>query len=301
MSSKPDLCIAIPTFQRDEVLLDTINDSLAQSHKNIEVLVVDQSISHSPKTIRAIKKINDRRFRYYRTTPPSVTAARNFALKHSKAPIVLFLDDDVRFDKNLAGAHLLAHAEHPEVSAVAGRVLQKGFPVKKDVLRFDEFGISHGVFTATNANFTNAFPGGNHSIKVKDALRIGGFDTRYYYNAFREENDMSIRLTKAGMKIFYEPRAVLTHLAAPKGGSRAKKQYKHLYDTAHFYRNELFFTLRVVEKKYLFAALKKKYIEYCPVPSRKQGLKRRVYFALGMVAALWRILFGKQRVSREMK
>lgn len=302
MSPKtPDICVAIPTFQRDDILISTIHDVLKQSHKNLELVVVDQSTEHLPSTVKAITAINDPRFRYFKTSPPSVTAARNFALKVSRAPLVLFLDDDVVLHDDMVKEHLKAHAAHPEVSAVAGRVLQKDFPIKKEVLKFDEYGISHGVFTATEPGYTNAFPGGNHSIKVADALSIGGFDTRYYYNAFREENDMSMRMVNAGMKIFYEPKAVLTHLAAPHGGSRAKKQYKHLYDAPHFYRNELFFTGRVVKRRNLLEALRRKYNEYCIVPSRKQGLKRRIYFASGLVVAIWRILIGRQIVSKEIE
>ncbi len=297
---KPDICVAIPTYRREMVLVDTIKDVFKQSYKNLELVVVDQSETRPAEMIKAIGEIKDTRLRYFRTTPPSVTAARNFALRVSHAPIVLFLDDDVVLHKDMVKEHLDAHKKHPEVSAIAGRVLQKGFPIKKDVLTFDKYGISHGVFTATQASYTNAFPGGNHSIKVKDALSIGGFDTRYYYNAFREENDMSLRMVKAGLKIYYEPKAALTHLASPSGGTRAKKQYKHLYDTAHFYRNELFFTLRFVESRNLFKALRIKYEMYCPTPSRRQGLRRRFYFLLGIVAAVWRSIFGRQTVSKEI-
>lgn len=55
---------------------------------------------------------------------------------------------------------------------------------------------------------------------MSDALSVGGFDTRYYGNAFREENDMSLKMVRAGVTIFYEPSAeLLLHLAAPYGKS----------------------------------------------------------------------------------
>jgi len=298
MSIKPDICVAIPTYNRGEMLIDTILDVLKQSHNNLELIVLDQSVSHDLSTLRGLASIKDKRLRYLKATPPSLPAARNLILKLSKAPIVLFLDDDVVLHKDMVKYHLKAFDNNPAISAVAGRVLQKGFPIEKSVLRFDEYGISHGVFTATNSAYTNTFPGGNHSIKVKDALSLGGFDTRYYYNAFREESDMARRIIKSGMKIYYEPKAALTHLAAPSGGTRAKKTYSHIYDTPYFYRNEMFFTIRAVERKYLIASLRKKYHEYCIIPSRKQGLKRRIYFAVGLFVAVWRQLFGRQIISK---
>lgn len=297
--STPDICVAIPTYMREQVLLDTINDVLSQSHKNLELVVVDQSPSHNESTAIALTKISDPRFRYFKAAPPSLPAARNFTLKVARAPIVLFLDDDVQLDPDIVKYHLAAFKKDPSISAVGGRVLQKGFPIKKDVLRFDEHAISHGVFTATKPAYTNAFPGGNHSLKVTDALKVGGFDTRYYWNAFREESDMSLKMVRNGMKIYYEPKAMLLHLAAPSGGTRTKT-YTHIYDTPYFYRNELFFTVGAVKPGLIIKALRKKYQEYCIVPSRRQGLQRRIYFVLGLIVALWRRVFGRQIITKEV-
>ncbi|MEK7594258.1 MAG: glycosyltransferase [Patescibacteria group bacterium] len=299
MSSKPDITVAIPTYKREAVLVDTIWALLKQSHDNLELLIVDQSDGHLPETQAALDSINDPRFSYVRATPPSLPAARNFCLKIAEAPIVLFLDDDIVPDKDLVKYHLLAFDEHPDASAVGGRVMQDGFPVQKEVLRFDEYAISHGVFTATEAAYTNSFPGGNHSLKVADALSVGGFDSRYYFNAFREESDMSLKMVRAGMKIYYEPRAEILHLAAHEGGTRAKA-YSHIYDSPLFYRNELFFTLRAVSPSKIVGALRRKYREYCLSVRHAQAYRRRMLFWLGLVTAVWRILFGRRIVTKEL-
>ncbi len=296
--STPDICVAIPTFNREEVLVNTIRDVLNQSHKNLELLIVDQTVKHKPETEKALAGVKDPRFRYIKADPPCLPAARNFALRAAKAPIVLFLDDDVELKRDMVAQHLAAFKAHPDVSAVGGRVLQKDFPIKKDVLKFDEFAISHGVFTATHANYTNAFPGGNHAIKVEDALAAGGYDTRFYGNAFREESDMSLRLSRMGKKIYYEPKAEMLHLAAHYGGVESRVK-GHIYDNHRFYRNELFFTIRAVQLKNLPRALRRKYREYCEVPSKKVRLKRSVFFGLGLLAAFWRSLFGRQIITKE--
>lgn len=297
--ASPDITIAIPTYRREAVLINTIEALLRQSHQNFELIIVDQSTEHLPETVKALANITDERFRYIKAQPPSLPAARNFCLKNAKAPIVLFLDDDIEPSIDLVKYHLRAFAEHPEVSAVGGRVMQDGFPVKKDVLRFDEYGISHGVFTATQADFTNTFPGGNHSIKIQDALKVGGFDSRYYYNAFREESDMSLKMVRNGMRIYFEPRAEILHLAANEGGTRAKS-YSHIYDSARFYRNELFFTLRVVKRSNRIEALRRKYREYCLVVRHGRAYRRRILFFLGLIAAVWRLMFGRQIITREV-
>ncbi len=298
-TKQPDISVAIPTLNRGEILLDTIRDVLKQSHKNLELIVADQTKKPSADFISKLSQIRDPRLRYYRTGPASLPAARNFILHHAASKIVLFLDDDVELKKDMVKAHLQAFAEHPEVSAVGGRVMQKDFPVKKDVLTFDEFAISHGVFTATEAGYTNAFPGGNHAIRVDDALDAGGYDTRFYGNAFREESDMSIRLSRRGKKIYYEPKAELLHLAAHFGGVESRVK-GHIYDNRLFYRNELFFTIRNVRLGLLPRALRKKYREYCQVPGKKVRLKRSYYFMEGLCAAFLRQMFGKQIHMKEL-
>lgn len=298
MSKTPDITVAIPTYNRDKELIDTIHGILNQSHRNLELLVIDQTVSHSADTKQKINNINDPRFRYVQADPPSLPAARNLGLKICKAPIILFIDDDVVVDKDLVKYHLQAFREHPDVSAIGGRVLQKGFPIQKEVLRFNEFAVSHGVFTATDPSYTNAFPGGNCSLKVKEALSLGGFDTHFYGSAFREESDMSLKMTRAGMKIFYEPRAALTHLASHSGGTRTTA-YVDLYDTKLFYRNEFFFTIRATKTRNLLPALARKYLMYCRGFGRKTNLKRSWYFGLGIIGAFWRIIFGRQTITRE--
>lgn len=297
-SIRPLITVAIPTYNREEVLLDTIKDVLSQSEKNIELIIIDQTIKHNPKVQSELENIKDKRYRYFRTTPPSQTVARNFAIKKARSPYIIFLDDDVKIDKKLVETFLQTFHDLPDVSAIGGRVLQDGFPIKKDVLKFDKYAISHGVFTATEAGYTNAFPGGNCALKVNIALKLGGFDTRYRGNAFREESDMAMKMVKAGYLIYYQPKAELLHLAAPKGGNRVNT---HIYDNSGFYRNELFFTLRYASRGNKIKAILKKYREYCVTEHRKIIIKRSILFGFGIIVAIYRIIFGKQREAQVLK
>jgi glycosyltransferase involved in cell wall biosynthesis len=294
----PSISVAIPTLNREEVLVDTIHDVLSQDFDNFELIVVDQSLNHKQATLDAIHNIKDPRFRYFRTTPPSLTVARNFAISKAKSPYIIFLDDDVRLTKNLIKTFLDTFTDNPDISAIAGRVMQDGFPITDNVLRFDQYGMTDGTYTGTVPAYTNAFPGGNNALKIVDALKAGGFDTRYTGSAFREENDLSLRMNRIGMTIYYQPKAELLHLAAPYGGTRVKT---HLYDNPGFYANELFFTLRTVSASNLPISLRKKWQAYCYAAPGIQGYNRRRLFILGFIKALWRVAFGKQTVSTEIE
>lgn len=292
---KPSISVIIPTYKRTDELLSSIKQVLSQSHKNLELIVVCQSEEFSESFINEIEKQkNDKRFHFFVVDPPSGTAAKNFALSKAVAPIAVILDDDVELDRDLVKMHLKIHSEKPEISALGGRVLQSGFPIKNRILRFDKYGISHGVFTSPLSGYTNAFAGGNCSLKIKDALKVGGFDTRYYKTAFREESDMSMKMVRAGMKILYDPRPTLTHLAAPYGGTRVQGDIKN---NRNFYANEMFFTLRAVKTKDILKAISLKHREYTDVVGRRYKLKRNLLFIYGLLAASTRF-FRKQRVSK---
>lgn len=294
----PKISVAIPTYHREKVLMDTVKSILDdQIFKDFELLVVDQSSQHDPETESFLKSIRDPRFRYFRTAPPSVTVAKNFALKNAKSPHIIFLDDDIIPDKQLIKIYADTFNQMPELSAIAGRVLQEGFPIKKDVLKFDEYADSHGVFTATKPEYTNAFPGGNCALRVKDALKLGGFDTRYRDNSFREENDLSMRLASSGGLIYFQPDAEILHLSSPHGGCRVST---NIFDNPGFYRNELFFTLRFAKNGLKIKALYRKFHQYCVSEQRKVIKRRSLYFCLGIFAAIWRIAFGKQRNAQRL-
>ncbi len=292
------ITIGIPTLNREEILLNTIRDCLSQSVRNLEVFVADQSPAHSDRFNQELSKLQkDSRLNYKLLTPASVTAAKNYILKNCKTDLVIFIDDDVKLKKDFAKAHLDCHEKNKTLSAVGGRVMQKGFPILDKILKFDDLAVSHGVFTSPKSGYTNAFAGGNVSMKVEDALKMGGFDTRYYLNAFREESDMSMKMTNAGLKVYFEPKAELLHLAAPSGGSR-NKTYNDIRDTAMFYRNELFFTLRYAKQKRAALSYKKK--EYCDVPDTKIRRRRICLFYLGILAAIWRMLSSHQIIAKEL-
>jgi GT2 family glycosyltransferase len=281
------------------VLVDTIRGVLGQSHANLELLVVDQSEGHEPATEADLAAIDDPRFDYRRVVPPSVTAARNFSLSIARGPIVLFLDDDVVLHADLAKHHLAAHEAHADITAVAGRVMQDGLAVCDDPPRFDEHARPRGHFTASRGGYTNALPGGNFSVRIEAALAVGGFDTRYYGNGFREESDFSMKMVRAGMRFYYEPRAELLHLASPMGGSRAVP-YRSLHDSPMFYRNEIFFTLRAVGRGQRLAALRRKYQDYSRSVTWRRACWRLGLFVFGIGGALWRLAFGRPTVAREV-
>src|SRR5947207_12272097 len=74
---------------------------------------------------------------------------------------------------------------------------------------------------------------GNLSVKRQQAIDAGGFDENYVFAAYRFETDFALRLTAAGGRIRFEPRASLRHLKLPSGGLRAFGDHRVTASPAH--------------------------------------------------------------------
>jgi GT2 family glycosyltransferase len=210
------LSVVIPTYQRERVLVETI-DSLLKLHPGpAEILVVDQTPEHERDTQRVLAELeSDGKIRWIRLANPSITHAMNVALEQARNDVVLFLDDDIVPCSNLIAAHALAHTE-PESNIVAGQVLQPGEQPVSDEQNGNGF-----RFCSSRRQYISDLMGGNFSITRDVALKLGGFDENFVQVAYRFEAEFASRALAAGERILFEPDASIRHLKASTGGTRS--------------------------------------------------------------------------------
>jgi len=219
--SPSEISVAIPTFQREGVLVATVEAVLAQGPR--EILVVDQSPRHDPETERTLESWSSRgTIRWMRLRRPSITRAMNTALSNASALVVLFLDDDIEPDRGLLASHAESHGDD-DVWAVAGQVLQPGeMPASQPADLTEDLGASLRFrFNSTSPAWIRNGMAGNLSVRRDRALAIGGFDENFVGVAYRFETEFCRRLCDAGGKILFQPRASIRHLRYASGGTRA--------------------------------------------------------------------------------
>lgn len=212
------ISILIPTYGRDQVLVDTIAALLALPSPASEILILDQSLRHLQECEERLARWHDEHcIRWIRIPYPSITVAMNLGLVEAKNDHVLFVDDDIIPDPKLLTAHRSAAQAYPD-SIIAGRVLQ---PWHKG--QVDPEG-STFQFNSLVGMYLHEFMGGNVSMNRHMALRIGGFDRNFVRVAYRFEAEFSSRWLRAGHRIRYEPQALIHHLKIISGGTRS---YSH--------------------------------------------------------------------------
>lgn len=217
------LTVAIPTFGRDQVLINTIQSLLELEVKADEILVIDQTETHEKECTCQLQGWHkDGMIRWIRVQFPSITRAMNIALREASGERILFLDDDIIPDRELISAHR-RRASNSLDSIIAGRVLQPWHKGEADNEK------SEFLFNSLFPREVERFMGGNVSIPRRIGIEIGGFDTNFVRVAYHFEAEFAARWRKHGYSIIYEPEALIHHLMVSRGGTRSYG--KHLTTT----------------------------------------------------------------------
>lgn len=226
MSGQLPVTIVIPTYRREQVLIDTIESLLQLAAGASEILVLDQTREHSGGTDALLRRWNeDGRIRWLRLPEPSIPGAMNKGLVEAAHEIVLFLDDDIIPFNDLVSAHWEAHQDGPAL--VAGRVLQ---PWDGDGA---DGSWSEKQFASTERLEITRFMGGNFSVRRSTALELGGFDENFVRVAYNFEREYADRWRARGGRISFRPDAAIRHLKASFGGTRTYGEHLKTFFPAH--------------------------------------------------------------------
>ena len=242
------ITVAIPTYNRGTILVETIARLLELEPRAEAIVIADQTKVHPAEVEAKLRAWHGGgEIRWLRLEEPSIPKAMNDALEAAATPLVLFFDDDIIPDCAIVGAHVQAHA-NADVWAVAGQVLQPG----EEPGRNAGEGLSFR-FNGSEAAYVNNVMAGNLSVKRERALAVGGLDENFTGAAYRFETDFALRLTAAGGKILFEPRASLRHLQLATGGLRSYGDHRTAPVPAHS-AGDYYFALHHVRAFWRYAA-----------------------------------------------
>jgi glycosyltransferase involved in cell wall biosynthesis len=229
--------LIIPTYNRDEYLMDTLTCALNQNFDDYEIIVIDQSLHHTKETLAFLERYQNQLI-YLRSEIPSLTKARNIGVEASRGEIIIMVDDDTLFNENFITAHYNAHQKGFDV--VSGRVEEGQQKTLHRPIWFNKLGRYVGSENCRTNGPTNKLAGCNGSFKKKVYDAIGGFDERFIKMANCEDADFGYRAYSAGYKTTFITEAEVNHRKACDGG--AGNRNKHLYLDQAYYQNRFLFT-----------------------------------------------------------
>jgi GT2 family glycosyltransferase len=140
-------------------------------------------------------------------------AARNRGVEIARAPIILFLDDDMVATPALLSRHLQRHRESEGPLAVIGPMLTPTDAVLSMPIRWEQAmlykqydALVRGDYPPTYRQFFT----GNASIPRVSVLSVGGFDLRFRRN---EDVELAYRMKLGGVRFVFDPEAIGYHYA----------------------------------------------------------------------------------------
>lgn len=212
------ISIIIPTYQREQVLLDTIHYLSKLPTKAAEIIIVDQTVQHQPSVATQLESLEEQgSIRWIRRSEPSIPKAMNYGGATARQELVVFLDDDIIPEPETLQAFWEAYQQHPK-TLIVGRVIQPWEEGKMPT----QLEPGNGTYATTQPAWINFFMGCNFAINREQFLKLQGFDENFVGVAYNFEAEFAYRYRRQeDRKIFFEPRACIHHLKISGGGTRS--------------------------------------------------------------------------------
>ena len=191
------------TYGRDDVIRSFLQSLEKQTHRNFELIVVDQNTDD--RVERICDEYTDLNITHLRTDKTGLSHARNVGLKHVSGDIIAFPDDDCQYPPDLlARVHdFFITNPHYEILTGAG----------VDPQTFERYSWFLSLASdLTETNLLRACTSFTIFIKSKDNLIR--FDEQFGVGASfgcAEEVDYLLRLLRSGRKGHFDPTLEVRH------------------------------------------------------------------------------------------
>jgi glycosyltransferase involved in cell wall biosynthesis len=219
--------VVIPTCNRKDFVVSTLQSLKANTVQNFHIWIVDQS--DDSETANAVQPIaaQDLRIDYIHLSTKGVNIARNVGIIAGKAPIIALTDDDCKVAENWLETILAGFESYPHCNSIFGRIqpiavtktavppsefqeiqyMQKILPMAiKDTPVYQVFGEDR-----FNLGFGH---GANMAFRRSAFYEVGLFDEFLGAGApLRSwpEKDIGYRILASGGKILYSPDVLVFH------------------------------------------------------------------------------------------
>lgn len=114
--TNPLVSIIIPSFNRADLITETLESVIAQTYQNWECIVVDDgSTDNTESLLRKLSK-KDQRFKFYQRhrEPKGAPTCRNIGLEKSNGEYIIFLDSDDLLANFCVDRRVKLFAENPD-------------------------------------------------------------------------------------------------------------------------------------------------------------------------------------------
>ena len=201
------LSVIIPTHNRVEELRNTVACLRMQSipSNEYEIVVVDDG---SLPAVMLQREEQEPECTLVRLEGLERSAARNAGAAVARGSVLVFVDDDMKVDRDFLLSHRRAHQEWPGILAIGAVRLPDSF-LATPYGRFRQGLEQNGIPQARGlTKMRNLCTAANMSVPRELFRSLNGFDVEL---RSAEDQDLALRHTSRGGKIAYIPEAIAIH------------------------------------------------------------------------------------------
>ncbi len=250
--NKPLVSIIVTNNNGKKFLKDCLTTIYHQTHKNIEVIFVDNNSSDD--SVEYVKKNFPKTNIIHNKQNIGYAGGNVSGYKKSKGEYIVILNNDVKLKPDLIATLIQAFEEIPNLGAVQPMVKLMNDPANLDCTGSfwtdTGFNYHYGIYkNAKNPKYNRSYPvyslkGVCMMIPRKVINKVGLFDTDYW--CYFEETDFCHRVWLAGYECWYYPKSYLYHYLS---GTRLKKSESFIQ--FHSFKNRLCSYIKNLEVKNL--------------------------------------------------
>ena len=205
------LSVVIPTYNRRESLLRTLDAFARQSYpmKQFEVVVIsDGANDGTADSVKALE--TPYRLRFIEQANSGPAKARNNGARSACAPLLVYVDDDIEPLPDFLAEHAKAHENDATLVLIGPQSEPVGEPMDNWVRwehrmlqkQYDNF--TGGVWEAGPNNLYS----GNFSLRREHLLAVGGFNEQF---TRQEDVELGFRLSEQGLHFLFSMKAGALH------------------------------------------------------------------------------------------
>ncbi|HPU28889.1 MAG TPA: glycosyltransferase [Syntrophorhabdaceae bacterium] len=206
-SQNPLISVIIPTYNRADLLRSSLESLLRQklSKSAFEVIVVNDGSTDSTEDIcQSFRQLMDIKHVYQRNS--GISAAKNLGILLSRAPFLLFFDDDDIAENDLLAQHARFHMQYKDenIACLGFTTWHPSLnvtPVMEYITEIGQFLFSYkSLKHGQELDFTY-FWGGRTSCKRSFLVKHGIFNQDF--TSIIEDIELGYRLSKFGLKVIF--------------------------------------------------------------------------------------------------
>lgn len=295
----PRLSIVVPSYLREESLVETLRAAVEQLGPADEIFLVDQTPRHQPETEAVLAALAaSGSIRWVRKTTPSICEAMNCGAAMASGEVLVFLDDDAVPGPGFLQTYRRVFGREDAPLSACGQVLQPWDTGPSDDPGDPELGFNFAYRRPTEIVAIIAM---NFAVRREVFLEVGGMDESFRGGAHRCDAEIGFRiLAKTGRRTRFVPEATVRHLHAP-GGTRAHG-HKDTWAAIESAVGDYYFALRCLPPRKAFRHF---LARMCRAPFNRNTLRHPWLVAsvlvrevVAMVRAVRRIRHGGRYLRR---